>query len=227
MEGRSKKSWTEIKSQDSWSIFKYVGEITQGFDKLAAIGPCVSIFGSARTDRADIYYGLTEEIAYELAVCGYGIITGGGPGIMEAANEGAQRAKGTSVGLCIHLPKEQAINKYVDGDKALYFNYFFVRKLMFVRYAQAFVVMPGGIGTMDELFEALTLIQTEKIVQFPLILVGRSYWRGLLDFMRETMQGRGYIDEVDMTLFTLVDTCSEVVEIIEDFYERHPIALKF
>ena len=182
------KSWTEIKASSSWQIFKIMAEFVEGFEKLSRIGPCVSIFGSARTQPDSPYYRVAEEIATLLVAKGYGVITGGGPGIMEAGNKGAREAGGKSVGLNIDLPFEQTHNPYIDADKLMNFDYFFVRKLMFIKYAQGFIVLPGGFGTLDELFEALTLIQTHKIGKFPIILVGKSYWGGLMDWLRQTVQ---------------------------------------
>ena len=167
------KNWNEIKTSDSWQIFKIMSEFVNAFEKLAKIGPCVSIFGSARTKNNNQYYNLAEEIAIMLTKKGYGVITGGGNGIMEAGNKGAKKGKGKSVGLNIELPFEQKANKYIDSDKLINFDYFFCRKVMFVKYAQGFIVMPGGFGTLDELFEALTLIQTKKIGKFPIVLVGK------------------------------------------------------
>ena len=187
MKVSNNKKWNEIKTNDSWSIFKIMGEFVEGYEKLSAIGPCISIFGSARTIPEDKYYKLAEEIAAEIVDRGYGVITGGGPGIMEAANKGANKKNGKSVGLCIKLPFEDTNNKFIDKDKELNFDYFFVRKVMFVRYAQGFVVMPGGFGTLDELFEAITLIQTYKVEKFPIILVGSEFWSGMLDWIKETL----------------------------------------
>ena len=181
------KSWNAIKTADSWQIFKIMSEFVEGFDSMSKIGPCVSVFGSARTKPENQYYQSAEEIGYLLTQKGYGVITGGGPGIMEAANKGAKRGKGKSVGLNIELPFEQSHNQFIDNDKLLNFDYFFVRKVMFVKYAQGFIVLPGGVGTLDELFEAITLIQTEKIGRFPIVLVGSSYWQGLLDWIKVTM----------------------------------------
>jgi uncharacterized protein (TIGR00730 family) len=172
------KNWNEIKTQNSWQIFKIMAEFVEGFEKLAKIGPCVSIFGSARTKPDHEYYLLGEEIAQKLTRKGYGVITGGGPGIMEAGNKGARATGGKSVGLNIVLPFEQTHNPYIDLDKLMNFDYFFVRKVMFLKYAQGFVVLPGGFGTLDELFEALTLIQTKKVAQFPVVLVGSQFWTG-------------------------------------------------
>ena len=187
MSERRNKKWNETKTNDSWSIFKIMGEFVEGYEKLSAIGPCISIFGSARTNSNHKYYKLTEDISKAIVERGYGIISGGGPGIMEAANKGASSVKGKSVGLCINLPFEDTNNKYIDKDKQLKFDYFFVRKVMFVKYAQGFIVMPGGFGTLDELFEAITLIQTYKAEKFPIILVGSEFWNGLIDWMKKTL----------------------------------------
>ena len=183
------RNWNEIKSSDAWVIFKVMAEFVDGFEKLAKIGPCVSVFGSARTKPDEKYYQMAEEIAAKLVRHGYGVITGGGPGIMEAGNKGAKSENGKSVGLNIDLPFEQGGNIYIDPDKMIDFDYFFVRKVMFVKYSQGFVVMPGGFGTLDELFEAITLIQTKKIGQFPIVLVGKEYWQGLLNWLKETLIG--------------------------------------
>ena len=181
------KTWNEIKTNDSWAIFKIMAEFVEGYEKLSKIGPCVSIFGSARTKPGEKYYELAEEVAFQLTQNGYGVITGGGPGIMEAGNKGAHRGKGTSVGLNIELHFEQHDNPWIDKDKNLEFDYFFVRKVMFVKYSQGFIVMPGGFGTLDELFEAITLIQTKKIGRFPIILVGSHFWSGLIDWIKNTL----------------------------------------
>ncbi len=203
------KTWQEIKVKDSWQIFKIMSEFVDGFEKLAKIGPCVSIFGSARTPDEHKYYQMTVEIARLLADRGYGVISGGGPGIMEAANKGAYNAGGKSVGLNIELPHEQFHNRYIDRDKLLEFNYFFVRKVMFMKYSQGYIVLPGGFGTMDELFEAVTLIQTGKIARFPIVLVGTEYWNGLFDWIKNTMLGNKYISEEDLNLYRMVDTADE------------------
>ena len=221
------KGWNEIKTNDSWAIFKIMGEFVNGYEKMSAIGPCVSIFGSARTKPDHPYYKLTVSVCQKLSNSGYGIITGGGPGIMEAGNRGASIAGGTSVGLNIDLPFEQNDNPYIDKDKSLDFDYFFVRKVMFVKYAQGFVVMPGGFGTLDELFEALTLIQTEKIAQFPIILVGTEFWSGLLDWIKKTMLEAGNISPEDLDLIRLVDTADEVVSLIDSFYKGHMLTPNF
>jgi uncharacterized protein (TIGR00730 family) len=210
-----------MKGTDSWHIFKVMAEFVDGFERLNKIGPCVSIFGSARTLPSDPYYKLGEEIAYKLTKSGYGIISGGGPGVMEAANKGAQRAGGTSVGLNITLPFEQSHNPFIDRDKLFNFKYFFVRKVMFIRYAQGFVVLPGGYGTLDELSEALTLIQTGKIARFPIVLVGSAYWAGLIEWWKGTMLSEKNISKEDLDLFQVVDTSEEAVAIINKFYKKY------
>ena len=221
------KGWNEIKTNDSWAIFKIMGEFVNGFEEMSAIGPCVTIFGSARTKEHAKYYQLTVEVAKKVSEAGYGIITGGGPGIMEAGNRGAHLAGGTSVGLNIDLPFEQHDNPYIDDDKSLDFDYFFVRKVMFVKYSQAFVVLPGGFGTLDELFEAITLIQTNKIGKFPIILVGVAFWKGLIDWIKSTMLNEGNISKTDLDLISIVDTEEEVVEIIDAFYKGHTLSPNF
>lgn len=222
------RNWNEIKTADSWVIFKVLAEFVEGFDKLAKIGPCVSIFGSARTKTDHPYYKMTEEIAAKLVRHGYGVITGGGPGIMEAGNKGAHEQGGKSVGLNIVLPFEQHSNLYIDADKNINFDFFFVRKVMFVKYAQGFVVMPGGFGTLDELFEALTLIQTKKIGRFPIVLVGRSYWAGLMDWIKSTMlEVEHNINPEDLKLFSVVDTAEEAVRVIDDFYAKYLLKPNF
>ena len=221
------KGWNEIKTNDSWALFKIMGEFVNGFEKMSAIGPCVSIFGSARTKPGDPYYELAVRVAQSIAEAGYGIITGGGPGIMEAGNRGAHLAGGTSVGLNIDLPFEQHDNPYIDGDKSLDFDYFFVRKVMFVKYSQGFVVMPGGFGTLDELFEAITLIQTNKIEKFPIILVGSEFWNGLMAWAKDVMLKMGNISPKDLDLIQIVDTEKEVVEIIDSFYKGNTLSPNF
>lgn len=222
------KNWSEIKSQDSWQIFKIMAEFVEGFETLARIGPCVSIFGSARTTAEHPSYKLAEDIAYKLSLHGFGIITGGGPGIMEAANKGAKLANGKSVGLNIDLPFEQQSNPYIDMDKLINFDYFFVRKLMFTKYAQGYVVLPGGFGTLDELFEALTLIQTEKIARFPIALVDKTYWGGLMDWVKTQMMETSHnIGEKDLQLVRLVDTADEAVNVITTFYSKYDIKPNF
>jgi len=221
------RDWNEIKSSDSWAIFKILAEFVDGFEKLAKIGPCVCIFGSARTLPDNPYYKMTEEIAAKLVRHGYGVITGGGPGIMEAANKGAKDQGGKSVGVNIRLPHEQSHNIYIDLDKLITFDYFFVRKVMFVKYSQGFIVMPGGFGTLDELFEALTLIQTKKIGRFPLVLVGREYWKGLFDWIQKILITEKNINEEDLELVNLVDTASEAVKVIDDFYSKYLLSPNF
>jgi len=222
------KSWTEIKTADSWQIFKIMSEFVEGFEKMAKIGPCVSVFGSARTQADNPYYIQAEEIAFKLTEKGYGVITGGGPGIMEAANKGAKRGNGKSVGLNIELPFEQSANPYIDNDKLINFDYFFVRKVMFMKYAQGFVVLPGGVGTLDELFEAITLIQTDKIGRFPIVLVGKVFWEGLIDWIKATMLDKEHnISAHDLDLFSIVDTPKEAVQIIDDFYNKYTLRPNF
>ena len=222
------KTWNEIHITDSWRVFKIISELVEGFEKLARIGPCVSIFGSARTTPDNKYYKLAEDIAFRLTQKGYGIITGGGPGTMEAANRGARRGKGKSVGINIDLPFEQRPNPYIDSDKLITFDHFFVRKVMFMKYAQGFIVLPGGFGTFDELFEAITLIQTRKIGKFPIILVGRKYWSGLVEWIKEQMIAEEHnIREEELNFFTLVDTSDEAVEAIVSFYSRYLLSPNF
>ena len=222
------KSWNEIKTKDSWQIFKIMSEFVEGFDTMAKIGPCVSIFGSARTTEDSTYYQLAEKIAFQLTQHGYGVITGGGPGIMEAANKGAKRGGGKSVGLNIELPFEQSSNDYIDNDKLINFDYFFVRKVMFVKYAQGFIVLPGGVGTLDELFEAITLIQTEKIGKFPIVLVGKSFWAGLIEWIKQIMlKKEKNISPEDLDLFSVVDTSEEALEIINNFYNKYGLKPNF
>ncbi len=222
------KAWNEIKTNDSWAIFKIMGEFVSGYEKLSKIGPCVSIFGSARIKPDHKYYKLAEEVAKKIVEHGYGVITGGGPGIMEAGNKGAHIAGGTSVGLNIDLPFEQHHNPYIDADKSLDFDYFFVRKVMFVKYSQGFVVMPGGFGTLDELFEAITLIQTNKIEEFPIILVGTEFWQGLLGWIKSTLlESFTTISDKDLDLVHVVDTPDEVIKILNDFYKEFELSPNF
>ncbi|MEM7108701.1 MAG: TIGR00730 family Rossman fold protein [Bacteroidota bacterium] len=222
------RDWNEIKTYDSWVIFKVMSEFVEGFEKLGKIGPCVSIFGSARTKPDHEYYQIAEEIAAKLVRHGYGVISGGGPGIMEAANKGAYSQGGKSVGLNIILPFEQQGNGYIDPDKLITFDYFFVRKVMFVKYSQGFVVMPGGFGTLDELFEALTLIQTKKIGRFPIVLVGKDFWSGLLDWVKATLlASEKNINEEDLNLFKIVETATEAVATIDEFYSKYLLSPNF
>lgn len=214
------REWHELKAENSWTMFKVISEFVDGFERLNTYGPCVSIFGSARTKPDHPYYKKASEIARLLTDEGWGIITGGGPGIMEAGNKGAKENNGTSIGLNIHLPFEQNHNPWIDTDKNFEHNYFFVRKVMFVKYAQAFVVMPGGFGTMDELFEVLTLIQTDTIDAVPVILFGSEYWGGLIDWLKGTMlEQQRNINPDDLDLFHLVDDEKEIVEIIRRFHQ--------
>ena len=212
---------TEPFGENSWTMFKVISEFVEGFEVMNRIGPCVSIFGSARTKPDHKYYKTATEIGRLLVREGYGIITGGGPGIMEAGNKGAHDSKGASIGLNIDLPFEQSSNAYVDHDKDIDFRYFFVRKVMFVKYAQAFVCCPGGFGTMDELCEVLTLIQTKKITPVPVILVGTDYWSGLRDWIFNTMSEREKtISPEDIDLIPIVDEPHEVLAIIQEFYDE-------
>jgi uncharacterized protein (TIGR00730 family) len=212
------KSWNTTKTNDSWSLFKIMGEFVHGYEKMDSIGPCISIFGSARTQPDHLFYKLATSIANSIAMAGYGIITGAGPGIMEAANKGSQEVNGISVGLNIELPFEQTSNPYIDKGKNLSFEYFFIRKVMFVKYAQAFVVLPGGLGTLDELFESLTLIQTKKIKRVPIILVGTNFWEGLIDWIKSVLIKNKMISKEDLDLFSVVDTQEEVLNCLEKFH---------
>jgi len=222
------RDWTETKAHSSWQIFKIMAEFVQGFETLAKIGPCISIFGSARTKQGHKYYELAVEIGKRLAEEGYGIITGGGPGIMEAANKGASMANGRSVGLNIALPFEQFNNPYINKDTSINFDYFFVRKVMFTKYSQGFIMMPGGWGTMDEFFEVATLIQTRKFTQTPMICVGSHYWNGLFNWMRETMQdGESNITPGDLEMIKIFDTADEVIDYINDFYTHNKLQPNF
>ncbi len=220
--------WKQRNTKDSWSVFKIMAEFVEGFEKMAQIGPCVSVFGSARTQADNPYYELAVEISKKLTQAGFGIITGGGPGIMEAGNKGAKEGGGASVGLNIRLPFEQYANPYIDSDKEIDFNYFFVRKVMFVKYSQGFVVLPGGFGTLDEMFEALTLIQTHKIERFPVVLVGSKFWSGLMDWIKTVLlEQEKNISPKDLDLFKIVDTADEVEKHITQFYQKHTIQPNF
>ncbi len=222
------KDWNNIKTRDSWEIFKIMGEFVEGFETMSRIGPCVSIFGSARTKPENKYYQLAEEVAYLLTQQKFGVITGGGPGIMEAGNKGAKRGGGKSVGLNIVLPFEQEANPFIDNDKIINFDYFFVRKVMFIKYAQGFIVLPGGFGTLDEMFEALTLIQTEKSGKFPVILIGKSFWTGLIDWIKEVLLGEeNNISPEDLDLIQIVDTAEEAVNMISDYYKNNHLKPNF
>lgn len=221
------KTWLQTKAHDSWSVFKIMAEIVDGYEELAKIGPCVAVFGSARSKPGEMTYQMAEEVAYLLTKKGFGIITGGGPGAMEAANKGAHIAGGKSVGLNINLPHEQRANPYIDPDKLIEFDYFFTRKLMFMRYSQGYIVLPGGFGTLDELFEAITLIQTTKLVQFPIVMLGIDFWSGLLAWIKERLLENGKISEEDLEIFTVVDTVEEAVDVIEAFYEKYSLEPNF
>ncbi len=222
------KTWNEIRTNDSWAIFKIMAEFVNGYESMGRIGPCVSIFGSARTKPEDAFYLLAEKIAFQISKAGYGVITGGGPGIMEAGNKGAHLGGGISVGLNIELPFEQHFNPYIDKDKNLNFDYFFVRKVMFVKYSQGFVIMPGGFGTLDEMFEAITLIQTKKIAKFPIILVGKEFWSGLIDWIKEIMVDKhATVSPGDMDLIKIVDTAEEVVNVLDTFYKKYTLSPNF
>ena len=221
------KNWNEIKTYDSWQIFKVIAEFVEGFEKLSRIGPCVSIFGSAKTKPGNRYYKMAEEIAYLLTKKGFGVITGGGPGIMEAANKGAHFSGGKSVGLNINLPNEQKPNIFIDPDKLLDFDNFFVRKVMFMKYSQGYIVLPGGFGTLDEVFEAITLIQTQKLVHFPIILVVKDYWKGLVGWINEKLLKEESISPEDMNIFKMVDTPEEAVKNIEEFYNKYALKPNF
>mgnify|MGYP001563427560 CR=1 FL=1 len=203
-------------SGDPWRVFRIMSEFVEGFEVLSKVGKAVSIFGSSRTRPSSKYYKLAQQIAFSLAKEGYAIITGSGPGIMEAANKGAKRARGHSVGLNIQIPLEQKPNNYVET--LLDFRYFFVRKVMFVKYAKAFVIMPGGYGTLDEFTEAINLIQTKRIPKFPVVLFGSEYWKGMLDWLKATVLKNGNISKEDLSIFTIVDDPKEVAAVIKKFY---------
>ena len=222
------KNWNEVKTYDSWQIFKIMAEFVQAFETLSKIGPCVSIFGSARTKPDNKYYKMAEDIAQKLTQKGYGIITGGGQELWKLQIKEHIQRNGKSVGLNIDLPFEQEANKYIDNDKLINFDYFFVRKVMFVKYAQGFIVMPGGVGTLDELFEAITLIQTQKIGAFPIVLVGKDYWNGLLDWIKNVMlEKENNISPEDLDLFTLVDNADDAVKFIDNFYSKYLLKPNF
>jgi uncharacterized protein (TIGR00730 family) len=213
--------WNELTTKNSWMLFKIMGEFVEGFEKMGLHNPCISIFGSARTPNTHNNYKLASEIAKRIVDLGFGVITGGGPGIMEAANKGAHEAGGPSVGLTIDLPFEENHNKYIDKDRNINFDYFFVRKVMFVKYAQAFVVLPGGFGTLDELMEAITLIQTSKIKKIPIILVGTSFWSGLIDWLKQTLlEQNKTINNEDLDLFSCVNTADEVIYLLKQYYSN-------
>ena len=221
------KDWNNAITQDSWRILKYNAETVNGFEKLLEVGPSISIFGSARTQPEDHYFKKTVEIAEMISKMGFGIISGAGPGIMEAANKGAKNVKGKSIGLRINLPFEQYSNKYVDDEYLLKFDYFFIRKLMFQKYSQGFVVMPGGFGTLDELFNALTLIQTKKSKKFPIILVGKKHYQPLFDWILNTLSENKLISREDMNLISLVEDKEEVETILNEFFKENKLDINF
>lgn len=221
------RSWTVTKANDSWSVFKIMSEFVNGYETLSRIGPCVAIFGSARIKEDNKYYRMAVETAEKLVEKGFGIITGGGPGIMEAGNKGAHIAEGKSVGLNILLPHEQKPNQYIDNDKSIYFDYFYIRKTMFTRYAQGFIAFPGGFGTLDELSEAITLIQTHKISHFPIIMVGSEFWSGLVEWFKTTLIENKVINETELGLFYVVDDVDEAVRVIDEFYQKSDLKPNF
>lgn len=220
------KTWDEKLTKDSWMVFKIMAEFVSGFEKMTEIGPCVSIFGSARLKEDHKYYQMATEIAEKITELGFGVITGGGHGIMEAGNRGAH-GHGKSIGLNIDLPFEQHFNPYIDDGYNMDYDYFFVRKVMFVKYSQGFIVMPGGFGTMDELMEALTLIQTNKIGRFPIVLVGSEFWSGLIDWFKSSLLKNGLISEEDLNLYRIVDNADDAVAHIKAFYEKYAISVNF
>lgn len=225
---RHRKNWAELKAESSWALFRIMSEFVEGYDKMGRIGPCISIFGSARLKPDSKYYLMADEVAHKLSAQGYGIITGGGPGIMEAANKGAQKGEGASVGLNIDLPHEQEPNKFIDRETMVNFNYFFVRKVMFVKYAQAFVMFPGGFGTMDEAFEVLTLIQTRKIKNVPIVLVGSEFWNGLFEWIQKVMYEEwNNISSEDLKLINIVDSADDAIRIINEFYAEKSMKPNF
>ena len=221
------RKWSDIKANDSWSVFKIMSEFVNGYETLSKIGPCVAIFGSARIKEDNPYYGMAEETAKKLVSKGFGIITGGGPGIMEAGNKGAHEANGKSVGLNIILPHEQHANPYIDNDKSINFDYFYIRKTMFMRYSQGFIAFPGGFGTLDELSEAITLIQTNKLVHFPIVMVGKEFWSDLVEWFKKTLLTNKLISEKDLDIFHVVDTPDEAVAIIDEFYNNSDLKPNF
>lgn len=209
----------ELKKEESWRLFKIIGDFIDGFEVMPNYIPSVTIFGSARVKEGDRYYEAARELAYKLAKKGFSIVTGGGPGIMEAANRGAFESEGNSIGLNIKLPKEQKPNKYLT--EVLNFNYFFARKVMLVKYTTAFILFPGGFGTLDEFFETLTLIQTKKLKPFPVILYGKEYWEGLINWLKDTVISNSYLDKEDLEIFKLLDNIDEIVEYIDSYYIRY------
>lgn len=219
--------YDDSRERDLWSVFKIMGEFVEGFDRMGRVGPCVSIFGSARLKEDSPYYQQAVKLSEMITDLGFGVITGGGPGIMEAGNRGAKNKHGKSVGLCINLPFEEAANPYVDHKYQIDFDYFFARKVMFIKYAQSFVVFPGGFGTLDELFESLTLIQTKKINRFPVVLIGTEFWGGLVEWIKHTLVSNGTISVKDLDLFHVTDDLDEAVNIITSFYSDRAIKPNF
>lgn len=211
------KKGNDFRDEETWRVFRILSEFVEGFETLSRIGPAVSVFGSSRAKPEDIYYKKAEELGRLLVKAGYAVITGGGPGIMEAANKGAFQAKGKSIGLNIEIPAEQKPNPYVNT--LLSFHYFFCRKVMFVKYASGFVIFPGGYGTLDELFETMDLISTKRIRRFPLVLIGKEYWQSLKRWLGEVSLPLGYIERRDFNLFKIVDSPQEAVRIIKDFHQ--------
>lgn len=205
--------------EDLWRLFRIMAEFSEGFEKMAKIKPSIAVFGSARIQPDDEYYKLTVNVAREIVKKGYGIITGGGPGIMEAANKGAHEAGGSSAGVNIELPSEQGSNPYIDKDKLLTFRYFFVRKLMFFKYAQGYILMPGGFGTADECFEVMTLIQTGKTTRFPIVLMGTDFWEGLIGWIKNVQLKNNYINREDLNVFSITNDPLEAAKIISDFHK--------
>jgi uncharacterized protein (TIGR00730 family) len=223
----TEKTWDETITKDSWMVFKIMAEFVDGYERLAKIGPCVSIFGSARLKPNSDYYNMAVDIAEKITEIGFGVITGGGPGIMEAGNKGAKKGGGKSIGLNIELPFEQHFNPFIDKGYSMDFDYFFVRKVMFIKYSQGFIVMPGGLGTLDELMEAMTLIQTHKIGKFPIVLLGSKFWSGLLDWFKTTLVENGMIAEDDLNLFRVVDSAEDAVAHIKAFYDKYTVNVNF
>ncbi len=224
------RNWTQVNASNSWSMFRIMSEFVDAYEKMDKIGPCISIFGSARTKPENPYYSMATKVAERLVEEGYGVITGGGPGIMEAGNLGAQNKDGKSVGLNIELPFEQGHNPHIDHDKVITHHYFFVRKVVFVKYAQGFVYLPGGFGTFDELFEVMTLVQTKKIDRVPIVLMGKAFWSGLIDWIKSEVLGNQHnINEEDLNLFLITDDVEEAVQHINNFYdtEHHELAPNF
>ncbi len=211
----------ELAKEESWRMFRIIGELVEGFDKLTGVEPAVTIYGSARLTPRQKLYSQTVDIAYQLGRKGFSIITGGGPGVMEAANKGAHKAGAASIGLNIDLPEEQSPNVYTT--KSITFNHFFARKVMLVKYATAFIIMPGGLGTLDELTEVLTLMQTHKMKPFPVILFGSSYWKGFLDWLQSTVLNQGFISEEDLDLLMICDEPEVAVEAVQRWYAGQEI----